>query len=89
MSAINPIAATIAGITNGTERRALIIRILFHSYRPRYHANGTPIISVTITENVACSSVNFNASLVPTMSKKLDIADKLLIPVTDCNLITE
>ena len=75
-----------AGITKGTERSALIILILFHSYRPRYHANGIPIRRVTTTEKVACNSVNFKASFVPIIWKKFEIAEKLFISVTDSNL---
>jgi hypothetical protein len=87
ISAKNPMAATIAGITNGIEINERIIEICFHSYRPSCQASGKPMINVKITENKDSIMVKYNASLASLRLKKEIIESNELVPVTDSKRI--
>ena len=82
ISAKNPMAATIAGMTKGIEISERIIEICFHSYLPSCHASGNPIINVKITEKSDSINVNLNASLVSVRVKNEITESNELIPVT-------
>jgi hypothetical protein len=81
-----PIATTIDGVTNGTDNNALIVLILFHLHRPRYQATGRPNSRVMMVEMLASSIVNFNALIVSSSPKKLNIASIIVKSVTEVNL---
>ena len=79
-------ATTIEGVTNGTDRRALIVRMFFHLCRPKYQATGRPNNRVNRVETPASSRVNLSALSVSSSAKKLDNASKIVKSVTDDNL---
>jgi len=82
MRARNPIAATIAGVTNGTANRALTKRTCFHSLRAKCQAIGRPISTVARAETDASTNVKDNDSRLAGLSKNVEMALKTETPVT-------
>ena len=83
----NPIAATIAGVTNGTANRALTMRTCFHSLRAKCQAIGRPITTVARAETDASTKVKYRDSRFEGLSKNVEIALKTETPVTVWSLI--
>lgn len=81
-----PIATTIDGVTNGTDKSARIVRIFFHLCLPKYQATGRPNSRVNRVETLASIKVNSSALIVSSSAKKLDNASRIVKSVTDDNL---
>ena len=86
MRARKPIAATIAGVTNGTANNALTNRTCFHSPRAKCQAIGSPINTVASAETDASTIVKYIASMLAGLSANVEMALITDSPVTICNL---